>query len=64
MASRERPWPDRIRDLIDEVDRVRDESERMRGHADRAMKSTFWPERRRVPRFPTDDDSSNEHRNP
>jgi hypothetical protein len=52
MASRDHRWSDRIRDLIEEMDRVRGESERMRGHADRAMKSSFWPERRRSPRFP------------
>ena len=62
MASRERSWPERIRDLIEEVDRVRDESERMRGDADRAMKNTFWPERRRAPRFSDSDDSHKEHR--
>lgn len=62
MASRERPWSEQIRDLIEEVDRVRGESERIRGQADRAMKHTFWPERRRVPRFPVDDDPPSEHR--
>ena len=64
MASRERPWSEQIRDLIEEVDRVRGESERMRGYADRAMKSSsFWPERRRAPRLPTNDDSHTEHHN-
>ena len=61
MASRDRPRPEQIRDLIEEVDRVRGESERMRGHADRAMKSSFWPERRRTPRFPSEEDSHKQH---
>jgi hypothetical protein len=51
MASREYSWSDRIRALIEEVDRVRGESERVRRHADRAMRRPFWPERRREPRF-------------
>jgi hypothetical protein len=51
MASRELSWSDRIRALIEEVDRVCGESERVRGHADRAMRHPFWPERRREPRF-------------
>lgn len=57
MASRGRSSSEQIRDLIEEVDRVRGESERMRGHAERAMKSSFWPERRRAPRFPSKEDS-------
>ena len=61
MASRERPWSEQIRDLIEEVDRVRGESERVRSHADRAMKEPFWPERRRMPRI-SDDDAHKEHR--
>jgi len=61
MASRERSWSEQIRDLIEEVDRVRDESERMRDAADRAMKNPFWPERRRVPRFPDVDEYGGEH---
>lgn len=63
MASREHRWSEQIRDLIEEIDRVRGESERMRGHADRAMKSSFWPERRRSPRFPPRDEPHKEHRN-
>ena len=47
MATREPSWSERIRDLIDEIDRVRGESERVRGQADRAMKEPVWPERRR-----------------
>ena len=56
MATREPSWSERIRDLIEEVDRVRSESERMRGHADRAMKEPFWPERRRESRIPPAED--------
>ena len=55
MTKREPTWSERIRDLIEEVDRVRRESERTRGHAERAMKEPFWPERRREPRFPISD---------
>ena len=62
MASPERSWSEQIRDLIEEVDRVQGESERMRGRADRAMKSSFWPERRREPRFSSDDESHKEPR--
>ena len=52
MGTREPTWSERIRDLIDEIDRVRGESERVRGHADRAMKEPFWPERRQQSRIP------------
>ena len=52
MASHERPPWDAIRDLLEESDRIRKESERTRNHADRAMKQPFWPERRRAPRMP------------
>ena len=55
MTEREPTWSERIRDLIEEVDRVRRESEQTRGHAERAMKEPFWPERRREPRFPFTD---------
>ena len=63
MATREPTWSERIRDLIEEVDRVRSESERMRGHAERAMKEKepFWPDRRREPRFPSDEKDDREH---
>jgi hypothetical protein len=61
MTSRDRSWSEKIRDLIEEVDRVRDESERVRGNADRAMKRSFWPERRRVPRD-TSNETSHHHR--
>ena len=52
-----------MRDLIEEVDRIRNESdrirgesERMRGQAERAMNDKFWPDRRRESRFPTKDE--------
>jgi hypothetical protein len=61
MGTREPTWSERIRDLIDEVDRVRNESERVRGHADRAMKEPFWPDRRREPRLPPSDKPRRDH---
>lgn len=61
MANREPTWSERIRDLIEEVDRVRSESERTRGHAERAMKEQFWPDRRREPRFPSSDTTPRDH---
>ena len=62
MSTREPSWSERIRDLIEQVDRVRDESERVRGHAERTMKHPFWPDRRRTPRVPTGDDTHEHHR--
>jgi hypothetical protein len=56
MASRDRSWSEQIRDLIEQVDRARSESERVRGDAERAMKrDQFWPDRRREPRFQNDE---------
>jgi hypothetical protein len=63
MASRESAWSEQIRDLIEQVDRVRGESERVRRQADRAMKNPFWPERRRTPRYPPSDDTHPQHHN-
>ena len=54
MAGEDRR-SDRIRALIEEVDRVRHESERVTSHLERSMKSPFWPERRRSPRIPPSD---------
>jgi hypothetical protein len=54
MAGEDRS--DRIRALIAEVERVRSESERMTRHAERSMKHTFWPERRRSLRMPLSSD--------
>jgi len=64
MAPRERSWSERIRDLIEDADRVRGESERTRGHADQAMKHPFWPERRREPRFSSADTPDERPKNP
>jgi hypothetical protein len=61
MGAREPSWSERIRDLIEQVDRARNESERVRGHAERAMKQRIWPDRRRVPRFPSDEESPDHH---
>lgn len=52
MAAHDASRSDRIRDLIEEVDRVRRESEQVRSHVDKAMKQPFWPERRRHARVP------------
>ena len=62
MPSRDQSWSERMRDLIEQADRARSESERMRGDAERAMKDKFWPDRRREPRFPTSDESHGHHR--
>ena len=52
MAGHDRSRADQIRALIEEMDRVRDESQRVIDHIDRSMKHPFWPERRRMPRVP------------
>ena len=54
MAGEDRK-SERIQALIDEVDRVRRESERLTSHAERSMKRPFWPERRRSLRMPSDE---------
>lgn len=51
MAGEDRR-SERIRALIEEVDRVRHESEQVTSHLERSMKSPFWPDRRRSPRVP------------
>jgi hypothetical protein len=56
MAGEDRSRSEQIRALIEEVDRVRGESERMTSHVDRSMKNTFWPDRRRSPRVPSPSD--------
>jgi len=57
MGAREPSWSERIRDLIDEVDRVRHESERVRGQAEDSMKKgRIWPDRRQAPPVPPPDD--------
>lgn len=47
MAGEDRSQSEQIRALLDEVDRVRRESERVTSSADRAMKRAFYPDRRR-----------------
>jgi len=57
MGAREPSWSERVRNLIEEVDRVRRESERVRGHAEGSMKKErIWPDRRQAPRMPPGDD--------
>ena len=57
MSAREPNWSQRIRNLIDEVDRVRRESERVRGQAEDSMKREhIWPDRRQAPSVPPRDD--------
>jgi hypothetical protein len=61
----EDPRAERIRALIEEVERVRRESERMTSHAERSMKHPFWPDRRRSHRMPppaTEPDGSGDTR--
>lgn len=58
MSARERSWSERIRDLLEEVDRVRNESERVRGQAENSMKKErIWPDRRHAPRVQPGEDS-------
>lgn len=52
MAGEDRSKPEQIRALIEEVDRVRRESERVNTQVDRAMRRPFWPDRRRSVRGP------------
>jgi hypothetical protein len=57
MAAQD-PRSEQIRALIEEVDRVRSESEGVINQADRARKSSFWPDRRRSLRIPSSPDRS------
>jgi hypothetical protein len=52
MSGQDRSQDEQIRALIEEVDRVRSESERVTGHVDRSMKHPVWPDRRRSVRMP------------
>jgi hypothetical protein len=52
MTREDRARPEQIRALIEEVDRVRSESEQVTTHVDRSMKHPFWPDRRRSIRGP------------
>ena len=55
MAERNPPSWDEIRGLIERVDEVCQESERVRDHANHSMRQRpFWPERRRTVRSPDD----------
>jgi hypothetical protein len=58
MAGEERSRSEQIRALIEEVDRVRSESERVNTQVDHAMKRPFWPDRRRSVRLPDSPDRS------
>jgi hypothetical protein len=59
MPGEDRSRSEQIRALIEEVDRVRDESERMNTEVDRSMKRPFWPDRRRSVRLPDPSDRPN-----
>jgi len=59
MPGEDRSRSEQIRALIEEVDRVRDESERMNTQIDRLMKQPFWPDRRRSVRLPDPSDRQN-----
>jgi hypothetical protein len=63
MSGSDRSRAEQIRALIEEIDRVRTESEQMRSHADRSMKNHFWPDRRRSPRIPNPGGSSDDNTN-
>ena len=52
MTREDRFRSEQIRALIEEVDRVRSESEQVRSEVDRSMKHAFWPDRRRSVRIP------------
>jgi hypothetical protein len=52
MAGHESSRPEQIRALIEEVDRICDESERVIRHVEWTMKHPFWPDRRRTARVP------------
>ena len=55
MAGSERQHPERIRALIEEVDRVFRETESVAHEVNHSMKrDPFWPERRKAVRVPRD----------
>lgn len=58
MAGEDRSRSEQIRALIEESDRVRNESEQVRTQVDRSMKRPFWPDRRRSVRIPGEPYSS------
>ena len=53
MSGQDRSRAEQIRALIEEVDRIRSESERVISHVDRSMKYPVWPDRRRSVRIPS-----------
>jgi hypothetical protein len=60
---------ERIRALLDEVDRICSESEQVMHQVDRAMKHPFWPDRRRSSRIPVERerrsvDDGGDHKDP
>jgi hypothetical protein len=60
MAGSDQPRSERIRAVIDEVDRVRREAESVAREVDQSLKQgAFWPDRRKVNRR-----SSPEHSHP
>ena len=51
--SRQRGSSDDIRGLIEQIDGLLREAERLRSYADeRNRRTPFWPERRKMPRIP------------
>jgi hypothetical protein len=60
MAVADRSRSEQIRALIEEADRIRRESEKVRSHVDRSMKQPFWPDRRRTVRVPSPDRDSDD----
>ncbi len=63
MSAPDRSRTEQIRALIEEMDRVRSEAEQVRNQADRAMKHSFWPDRRRSSRIPDPDARSDDSNN-
>jgi hypothetical protein len=53
MSGQDRSRVEQLRALLEEIDRVRRESERVTSHLDRTLKQPFWPDRRRTPRIPS-----------
>ena len=64
MAGEDRSRSEEIRALLEEVDRVRRESEHVTSSADRAMKRAFWPDRRRPQEQPLPPDRPDRRHSP
>jgi hypothetical protein len=65
MAEPKPPASDEIKGIIERVDEICRESERIRDRANHTMRQTpFWPDRRKTPRFddqqPPSSDKGNE----